>query len=102
MTELPVFAGAVSTVIFAGSTLPMLIKAWRTHDLSSYSLGNILLANIGNIVHSVYIFSLPPGPIWALHSFYVLSTGLMLVWYLRYVVHRPGCVTPSQLRATRA
>ena len=97
MTSLPVLAGAVSTVIFAGSTLPMLVKAWRTQDLGSYSLGNILLANIGNIVHSVYVFSLPPGPIWALHSFYVLSTGLMLVWYLRYVVRRPGRATPTNL-----
>ena len=88
MTSLPVLAGATSTIIFAGSTLPMLVKAWRTRDLGSYSLGNILLANVGNIVHSIYIFSLPPGPIWALHSFYVMSTGLMLVWYLRYDVRR--------------
>jgi len=89
-------------MIFAGSTLPMLVKAWRTRDLSSYSLGNILLANIGNIVHSVYIFSLPPGPIWALHSFYVMSTGLMLVWYLRYDVRRPTQVTKTRLPAARA
>ena len=95
-------AGAASTVIFAGSTLPMLVKAWRTRDLGSYSLGNILLANIGNIVHSVYIFSLPPGPIWALHSFYVVSTGLMLVWYLRYDVRRPSQASTTSLPATQA
>ncbi len=77
-------AGIVSTVIFALSTLPMLVKAGRTKDLQSYSLGNILLANTGNLVHSVYVFSLPPGPIWVLHSFYLLSTGLMLFWYVRY------------------
>lgn len=82
-------AGIASTVIFAGSTLPMLFKARRTRDLASYSLGNMLLANIGNLVHSVYVFSLPPGPIWALHSFYLVSTAMMLTWFLRYGVRQP-------------
>ncbi len=82
--NLPVFAGAVSTIIFGLSTLPMLRKAFHTKDLQSYSLGNILLANGGNVVHSVYVFNLPPGPIWLLHSFYLVTTGLMLFWYLRY------------------
>ena len=68
-TTIPVLAGAVSTVIFASSTLPMLVKAARTKDLSFYSLGNILLANLGNLVHSIYVFQLPAGPIWALHTF---------------------------------
>jgi hypothetical protein len=81
---IPVLAGAVSTVIFACSTLPMLVKAARTKDLSSYSLGNILLSNLGNVVHPIYVFHLPVGPIWALHTFYLVSTALMLVWYLRY------------------
>jgi hypothetical protein len=35
------------------------------------------------VIHSVYVFHLPAGPVWVLHSFYVLSTALMLVWYLR-------------------
>lgn len=82
--NLSVVAGVVSTVIFAASMMPMLVKAARTKDLESYSLGNILLANTGNLVHSVYVFSLPPGPIWALHSFYLVSTAMMLVWYVRY------------------
>jgi uncharacterized protein with PQ loop repeat len=81
---LPVVAGAVSTVIFAVSLLPMLIKAGRTKDLSSYSFGNIGLANLGNTVHSIYVFNLPAGPVWVLHSFYLVSTVLMLIWYLRY------------------
>lgn len=80
---LPVLAGMVSTAVFAGSTLPMLHKALRTRDLSSYSLGNIALANVGNAVHSVYVFNLPWGPIWFLHTFYVVSSALMLYWYLR-------------------
>lgn len=81
---LPIVAGMVSTAIFAGSVLPMLLKAAHTHDLSSYSLGNIALANIGNAVHSVYVVHLPPGPIWLLHLFYVISSALMLYWCLRY------------------
>jgi hypothetical protein len=82
--NLPVIAGAISTTTFALSEMPMLLKAFRTRDLRSYSLGNILLANLGNIIHSLYIYNLPPGPIWLLHTFYLVSTGLMLVWYLRY------------------
>jgi uncharacterized protein with PQ loop repeat len=89
--DVPIVAGTISTIIFAISTLPMLRKAFRTRDLKSYSLGNILLANGGNLVHSVYVFALPPGPIWLLHSFYLVTTGLMLVWYLRYEWRpRPG------------
>jgi uncharacterized protein with PQ loop repeat len=82
--NLPIIAGTISTIIFAFSTLPMLLKAFRTKDMKSYSLGNILLANVGNVIHSVYVFHLPPGPIWLLHAFYLITTGLMLVWYLRY------------------
>ncbi|MFP3855014.1 MAG: hypothetical protein ACLFWD_12040 [Anaerolineales bacterium] len=82
--SVPVLAGAASTVIFAGSTLPMLYKARKTKDLGSYSLGNILLSNVGNLIHSIYVFSLPMGPIWLLHTFYLITTGLMLFWYLRF------------------
>ena len=81
---IPVVAGAVSTAIFAASALPMLMKAFRTKDLKSYSFPNIALSNVGNVIHSVYVYSLPPGPIWVLHSFYLVTTGLMLLWYLRY------------------
>jgi hypothetical protein len=81
--SLPVLAGMVSTIVFAGSVLPMLHKALRTRDLSSYSLGNIALANVGNAVHSVYVFHLPPGPIWFLHTFYLVSSALMPYGYLR-------------------
>ncbi len=86
--NLPVMAGVISTVIFAVSTLPMLVKAARTKDLGSYSLGNILLANVGNLIHSVYVFNLPAGPVWVLHTFYLVQTGLMLIWYVRYVLRR--------------
>lgn len=43
------------------ATLPMLHKALPARELSSYSLGSIALANVGNAVHSVHVFHLPPG-----------------------------------------
>ena len=85
MATLAVLAGSLSTILFAVSTLPMLIKAARTKELSSYSRGNLVLANAGNAVHSIYVFQLPPGPIWALHSFYIIASALMLFWHVRYV-----------------
>ena len=95
--DLPIVAGTVSTVIFATSMLPMLIKARRTRDLASYSLGNILLSNLGNVVHSVYVFSLPAGPVWALHGFYLVATGLLLLWYLRFNLREGSATTgPNQ------
>lgn len=84
--SMPVLAGGASTVMFMLGALPMLYKAYRTKDLVSYNLSNILLINAGNVVHSVYIFHLPPGPIWLLHAFHMLGAGLMLGWYLRYEV----------------
>ena len=56
----------------------MLIKAARTKELRSYSRGNLVLANVGNGVHSIYVVQLPPGPIWALHGFYIVTSALML------------------------
>jgi hypothetical protein len=98
-TTLPILAGIVSTTVFAGSMLPMLAKAARTHDLTSYSLGHLLLANVGNAVHSVYVFHLPPGPIWFLHGFYLVTSALMLFWWVR---HRPpaGSGGPDAHRTT--
>jgi uncharacterized protein with PQ loop repeat len=89
MSAMAMLAGSVSTVLFGVSTLPMLIKAARTKELSSYSRGNLVLANAGNAVHSIYVFQLPLGPIWALHTFYVVTSGLMLFWHLRYVRRTP-------------
>ncbi|MGH3862777.1 hypothetical protein [Actinokineospora sp.] len=104
MTSMPMLAGIASTVIFASSTLPMLLKAHRTRDLGSYSLGHMLLANLGNLIHSLYVFSLPAGPIWALHGFYTVSTALMLVWFVRYanlpIASRPQMGVLSDAAAT--
>ncbi|WP_426225569.1 hypothetical protein [Pseudarthrobacter sp. DSP2-3-2b1] len=82
--NLPVLAGMLSTVLFAVGMLPMLLKAARTKDLASYSLSNLVLSNVANAVHSIYVFNLPAGPIWILHLAYVLASGLMLAWWVRY------------------
>ncbi len=82
--SIPIIAGTISTVFFLSAEVPMLTKAFRTKELSSYSFGNIGIANSGNVIHSFYVYSLPPGPIWMLHTFYMVSTALMLLWYLRF------------------
>ena len=84
ISDLPMLAGSASTVIFVTSYLPMLVKAVRTKDLTSYSPTQLVLTNVGNVLYSAYVFSLPPGPIWALHSFYLVATAMMLAWYVRY------------------
>lgn len=100
-------AGAVSTALFVGSYLPMLAKARRTRDLRSYSPVNLVVANVGNLVHTVYVVTLPVGPIWALHGFYLVSTAVMLWWWLRYrgppdtpVGPDPADQAPSSVAAT--
>lgn len=98
--NLSVLAGTVSTVLFALGMLPMLVKAARTKNLASYSLGNLLLTNVANAVHSVYVFNLPAGPIWALHLAYVLASALMLAWWLRYMEAGPGG-SPTGIPTTR-
>jgi uncharacterized protein with PQ loop repeat len=91
--HLSMLAGVMSTSIFTLSHIPMLVRAYRTRDLRSYSPANLVLSNIGNAIHWLYIVNLPFGPIWFLHSFYTLVTGLMLFWYLRYR-HKAGARAP--------
>ncbi len=101
--DFPAIAGSVSTVIFVTSYMPMLVKAVRTKDLSSYSPTQLVLTNLGNVLYSAYVFSLPVGPIWALHSFYLVATALMLAWYFRYSrgMGRPvGSVAGARARGT--
>jgi hypothetical protein len=81
-------AGTMSTILFASSALPMVVKAIRTRDLASYSPWNLVLANVGNAVHCIYVVHLPPGPIWFLHGFYVVTSALMLLWWLRFHTRR--------------
>ncbi len=84
MQTLPIVAGSLSALLFITGNIPMLWKALTTKNLQSYSLSNIILVNIGNLMYWVYVSSLPVGPIWLLHSFYTISMALMLLWYLRY------------------
>ena len=93
--SVPNLAGTLATVVFAGSTLPMLRKAVRSRDLASYSTSQLVLANVGNALYSVYVFHLPPGPIWALHGFYLVSTALMLFWNRRFAPRPSAAIDPS-------
>ena len=77
-------AGLLSTTLFATGVVPMVWRAARTRDLSSYSLGHLVLTNAGNVVHSGYVLSLPAGPVWLLHGLYVTSSALMLGWKVRH------------------
>jgi uncharacterized protein with PQ loop repeat len=77
-------AGFASSTIFISSNLPMLFKAFKTKDLSSYSLGHLVLGNLGNAVYWIYVLSLPIGPVWFLQGFFSIASALMLFCYLRY------------------
>ena len=77
-------AGFTSTVIFTTSKIPMLLKAFMTKDLKSYSLGHIALSNSGNAIYWLYVVSLPVGPIWYLQGFFTMADMLMLFCYIRY------------------
>jgi uncharacterized protein with PQ loop repeat len=83
MELIALIAGIISSVMFVSSHVPMLLKAYRTRDLHSYSSLNIVLVNIGNLIYWLYIIKLPFGPIWLLHTFYTLSSGLLLMLYCR-------------------
>lgn len=90
MLDLPLLAGAVSSAMFVIGTLPMIYKAFATKSLQSYSLSSLLFNNLGNLLHALYVYSLPPGPIWLLHTFHLITTALMLFWYVRYEGRRQG------------
>jgi len=81
---LALLAGSLASAIFIGSAFPMLWKALRTRDMRSYSLSSLGLSVVGNAVQWCYVVSLPLGPIYVLHAFYTICTGVMLVLYLRY------------------
>ena len=94
--QLQFVAGSISSLLFATSVFPMLMKVFKTHDMRSYSFSNIVITNVANAVHWLYIVSLPPGPIWLLHAFYTVAALLLLLTYMCFarsscvVVHLPG------------
>lgn len=83
-SSVALLAGALSTSMFVLSNFPMLMRAFKTRNLSSYSFTHILFSNLGNAIHWLYVASLPFGPIWFLHGFFTVTTALMLVCYVRY------------------
>lgn len=82
--QIQIAAGAMATLIFVSSNLPMLWKVLTTKSLRSYSFSHIALCNVGNVLHWLYVTSLPIGPVWLLHGFNTAVALLMLVCYLRY------------------
>ncbi len=82
--SIQMLAGFISSTIFIGSNFPMLFKAFKTKDMHSYSMGQLILGNLGNTVYWLYVVSLPVGPIWYLQGFFSLSSAAMLFCYLRY------------------
>jgi len=91
--RISLLAGLASTTLFVVSYLPMLYRALRTRDLASYSRSSLVLANIGNVVQAIYICSLPVGPIWFLHGFYLAASALMLALHIRHS-HRDTAARP--------
>jgi hypothetical protein len=94
MDHLQLLSGSLAGFIFAAGSWNMVVKAWRTKDLRSYSLGQLALNNIGNFFYWLYVVSLPFGPIYFMHAFYTLVSVLMLVWYCLYC--RPALVAQSR------
>jgi uncharacterized protein with PQ loop repeat len=79
-------AGVISTLLFLGSNLPMVVQAIRSRDVSSYSRVNLVMINVGNAFYTIYVLSLPAGPIWLLHLVYTAVSAFMLgvhVWWSR-------------------
>ncbi len=84
MSQLQVLAGSIAGLIFAAASWNMLVKAWRTKDLRSYSPGQIILNNVGNLIYWLYVISLPFGPIYFMHGFFTLVSLIMLIWFYAY------------------
>jgi hypothetical protein len=93
-----------STLLILGSMLPMAARAVRTRDMTSYGRGHLVLTNLGNLAHTVYVVSLPVGPVWALHSAHTGVAALMLVWHIRHAgaPERRGSTVEYEVRVDRA
>lgn len=85
---LSLIAGTISSLIFVSSHLPMLRKAYKTKDLHSYSSLNVVLLNIGNLIYWLYVIDLPVGPVWLMHTFYTISSAILLTLFVRYHLYK--------------
>lgn len=100
--DVALLAGSASTTLFVSSSVPMVVRAARTRDLSSYSPTNLVLSNIGNAVYAVYVVSLPVGPVWVLHGFWSLTSLFMLTWWWRCRPPRGQAARPTASRTAYA
>jgi hypothetical protein len=82
--HLQFLAGSLSSLIFISSNFPMLWKVIKTRNVKSYSLGQILLRNLGNWIYWIYIASLPIGPAWTLQGLLTLSGLILLACYFLF------------------
>jgi hypothetical protein len=82
--SLSMLAGFASSSIFISSNLPMLFKAFKTKDLSSYSPWHLALGTLGNTIYWLYVISLPLGPVWFLQAFFTIASASMLFCYLHF------------------
>ena len=87
-SQLQLLAGSLSSLIFVSSNFPMLWKVLKTRDVKSYSLGQIILRNLGNLVYWIYVASLPVGPVWYLQGFFTFSGLILLACYLKFDVKK--------------
>lgn len=85
--QLQILAGSLSSLIFIGGTLSMLWKAWKTRDMTSYSVSGLALNTFGNLMNWLYVLSLPFGPIYFLHTFHTIATAFMLIGSVVYRHH---------------
>ncbi len=95
-------AGIASTLVFLASNLPMVVRAARTRDLSSYSRGNLVMVNAGNAAYTLYVISLPVGPIWVLHLVYSAASAFMLAAHLCWADTRPAGAPSGRSQAQSA
>ena len=86
MTDFPVLAGLMSTTLFVASYLPMLYRAVTTRDLGPPTAGRVWCwpTSATSFSRSTS-YSLPTGPIWFLHGFYLGASALMLGLHLRHI-----------------
>lgn len=75
---LPILAGMVSRPFSPGACCPCFSRRPARANCPRTASETSPSPTFGNAVHTVYVFHLPPGPIWFLHSFYVVSSALML------------------------
>ncbi len=60
------------------------------------------MANVGNLVQTAYVVTLPVGPIWGLHAFYLVATVVMLLLHVRHASERAAQSRAAESRAAES